>query len=69
MEPATRKNLATRKRNVLNAAIARQVFLIKSLSGGSCIMSSLHVSQMYGVSPKTIRDIWNRWITSISSLE
>ena len=54
---------------MLTAELACEVFLLKQPSdradqGGK--LSSLHVSRKYGVSAKTVRDIWNRSAASRS---
>ena len=53
------KIVIPRKRAILNAKMAEEIFhLNPSLNAGHAI-SSMYVSQRFGVSPKTIRDIWN----------
>jgi hypothetical protein len=51
-----------RKREILTSQMAFEIFLLasskKSKDGDH--LSSFRVSKQYGVSPKTIRDIWNR---------
>ena len=58
--------VSTRKRAVLTADIACTVFLMKNSFAGvdeGRNVSSLLVARKFGVSPKTIRDIWNGSVT------
>eukprot|EP00292_Cryptomonas_paramecium_P019813 CAMPEP_0113697684 /NCGR_PEP_ID=MMETSP0038_2-20120614/22272_1 /TAXON_ID=2898 /ORGANISM="Cryptomonas paramecium" /LENGTH=120 /DNA_ID=CAMNT_0000620725 /DNA_START=115 /DNA_END=474 /DNA_ORIENTATION=+ /assembly_acc=CAM_ASM_000170 len=50
---------------ILNAAQARSIYLLRSTASASPEMHSVAgkstiVAELYRVSPKTIRDIWNR---------
>ncbi len=65
--------LARRKRAVLNSQTAEDIFQLgavltsESRLGGSApdplSRRSTLVSQLYGISPKAVRDIWNRYST------
>ena len=64
--------LARRKRAVLNAQTAEDIFrlgvalAVESRTSGTASAHlsrrSMLVSQLYGISPKAVRDIWNRYI-------
>lgn len=60
--------LSARRRAILTAAEARDIFslgvsLFSSVNGDSSrrigSKASVAISRLYGISPKTVRDIWN----------
>ncbi len=55
----------TRKRAVITAREAGEIFLMKyprqeASSNVVAFGNSVEISQRYGISPKAVRDIWNR---------
>ena len=61
----------TRRRGVvLNEKIAGEIYSRKPFSGPSKNSTSVLVSRQYNISPKTVRDIWNRktWSHATSNL-
>ena len=57
---------STRKRAVLSAENACEIFLLNpELCSPSeeCPGSSTFIARYYGISPKAVRDIWNRYVT------
>ena len=55
------RSVFPRKRAVLTYEMAREIFALQLYSNDeSGEYTSLRLSKLYGVSPKAIRDIWNR---------
>ena len=59
-ESANGLEIPVRNRNILTSQDARDIFMCLLAGIDDRPGASVFVSQQYGVSPKTVRDIWNR---------
>ena len=65
IENANGLDIPVRNRNVLSPQDARDIFMYLLTGIDGRPGASVLVSEQYGVSPKTVRDIWNRFVQSL----
>ncbi|EKX50420.1 hypothetical protein GUITHDRAFT_103654 [Guillardia theta CCMP2712] len=68
---ARARNLNGSRHRVLNAEVAKKIFKEKALCQGNKSVESELVARCYGVSAKTVRDIWDKrsWAKVTDALE
>ncbi len=66
IENAIDLEIPVRKRNILSSQDARGIFMYLLAGIDDRPGASVFVSEHYGVSPKTVRDIWNRFVHNIA---
>ena len=59
-EICRREKVTVRKRDILTSQNAKDIYLCFLAGVDNRPGASVKVSRAYGVSPKTVRDIWNR---------